>query len=134
MADLTIEPITREWYRSVGDGKFKGMRCKKCGHVEFPPVPVCNECGSYDTEWFEMSGKGTLVSCSVDTMPRVGFEQWGPLVSGFVHFDEGPDFVLWVVELSEEEKEGLFDMLPAPVEVTFLDHGEYRYPAVRLAK
>ena len=134
MSELTIEPITRNWYRAADDHKLMGRVCKKCGHVEFPPVPICNECGSLKTEWVELSGKGTLMSCSVDVMPRVGFESWGPLVSGFVHFEEGPDFVLWVVDLTEEEKEGLFDALPVPVEVTFLDHGSYRYPAVRIAK
>ena len=134
MGNLMVEPITKKWYEACDEGRLMGMRCKACGHVEFPPVPICNECGSLETEWFEMGGKGTLVSCSVDIMPRTGFEQWGPLVSGFVHFDEGADFVLWVVGLTDDEKEGLFDALPVPVEVTFVDHGDYRYPAVRLAR
>ena len=33
-----IEQVTRE-------KKLKGSKCKLCGTVNFPPVPVCGKCG-----------------------------------------------------------------------------------------
>jgi uncharacterized OB-fold protein len=56
-------------------GKVMGTRCKKCGTMHFPPVADCAECLSSDVEWFEVTGKGKLVSFSKLTYGPVGFEE-----------------------------------------------------------
>ena len=56
-------------------GKVMGTRCKTCGTMHFPPVADCAECLSSDVEWFEVTGKGKLVSFSKLTYGPVGFEE-----------------------------------------------------------
>lgn len=45
-------------------GKVMGTRCKDCGMMFFPPRADCYKCLAGNMEWFEVSGKGKLVSYS----------------------------------------------------------------------
>jgi uncharacterized OB-fold protein len=54
-------------------GKVKGTRCKDCGLVFFPPRADCHRCLAANMEWFEVSGKGKLVSYSSLAFAPVGF-------------------------------------------------------------
>ena len=56
------------------DGKVMGTRCKSCGLVFFPPRSDCYQCLSSDVEWFEVAGKGKLVTYSRLQYAPVGFE------------------------------------------------------------
>ena len=55
-------------------GKVMGTRCQDCGTVFFPPRADCYSCFSSSVEWFEVSGKGKLVSYSKLKYGPVGFE------------------------------------------------------------
>jgi hypothetical protein len=46
------------------DGKVMGTRCKDCGLTFFPPRADCYNCLAGNMEWFQVSGKGKLVSYS----------------------------------------------------------------------
>lgn len=55
------------------EGKVKGTRCKNCGQVFFPPRADCFKCPSGEVEWFEVQGKGKLVTYSKLEYAPVGF-------------------------------------------------------------
>ncbi|MFQ6071064.1 MAG: Zn-ribbon domain-containing OB-fold protein [Candidatus Aminicenantales bacterium] len=55
-------------------GKVMGTRCQKCGQVFFPPRADCYRCLSSEVEWFEVSGKGKLISYSKLKYAPSGFE------------------------------------------------------------
>ena len=57
-----MEPIVKKWYDGLNEGKLLGLKCKRCGTVEFPPFPVCNTCSCTDLEWIEISGEGMMDS------------------------------------------------------------------------
>ena len=54
-------------------GKIMGTRCKECGAVFFPPRADCYNCFSSDMEWFEVSGKGKLMTYSTLEFAPMGF-------------------------------------------------------------
>lgn len=54
-------------------GKVMGTRCKDCGLTFFPPRADCHKCLKSNVEWFEVSGKGKLVSYSKLEYAPVGF-------------------------------------------------------------
>ena len=58
---IKLERVVKTYYETLEQGKVLGRKCPKCGNVEWPPVYACNACGSYETEWCEMSGKGVIV-------------------------------------------------------------------------
>ncbi len=55
---IKLEKVAQKFYDGLEEGKFLGRKCPQCGAVEFPPVYACNTCGSLETEWVEVSGKG----------------------------------------------------------------------------
>ena len=59
---IKLEKVVEQFYQNLEEGKIMGRKCPKCGHVEFPPVYACNECGSLETEWYEISGKAKMHS------------------------------------------------------------------------
>lgn len=64
-----MEPIVKTYYDALEEGRILGRKCKKCGHIEFPPYLCCNECGCLDTEWIEMNDvQGTVKQ----VLPTIG--------------------------------------------------------------
>jgi uncharacterized OB-fold protein len=55
-------------------GKVSGSKCKGCGKIYFPPQADCNNCFGKDMEWFDASGKGSLLTYSKLEYAPVGFE------------------------------------------------------------
>ena len=56
------DPNLKPYWDYARQGKLAAQRCADCGHVHFPPGPVCPECLSTRQEWFATSGRGTLFS------------------------------------------------------------------------
>ena len=54
-------------------GKVMGTQCRKCGRLFFPPRADCCSCLSNDVEWFEVAGKGKLVTYSTLKFAPIGF-------------------------------------------------------------
>ncbi|MEY2375412.1 zinc ribbon domain-containing protein [Lentilactobacillus buchneri] len=45
-----LRPILKTYYDSLEDGKVLGMKCQDCGKVVWPPLPTCQDCGSYNLD------------------------------------------------------------------------------------
>jgi hypothetical protein len=56
------------------EGKVMGTRCQDCGQAFFPPRADCYKCLSSNMEWFEVKGKGRLISYSQLKYAPVGFD------------------------------------------------------------
>lgn len=112
-----MEPYIYNWYEYLKKGKLMGTRCKKCGCYEFPPLPICNECGSTDVEWVEMSGKAKMLNAGYSPMGIYPLTD-DPKVCIGVQMEEGPMFKSWLTgvkkpgKLSQELQE-----TPMPIDV-----------------
>ena len=73
---VTFTAITKtnDFVDFLESGQVMGTRCKSCGLVFFPPRADCYQCLSSGMEWFEVSGKGRLVTYSKLQYAPVGFE------------------------------------------------------------
>ena len=58
-------PETQAYWDGVADGKLRLQRCTACGKVRHYPQLVCARCYSFDVEWVEASGHGTVHSWTV---------------------------------------------------------------------
>lgn len=128
-----MEPYSKEWYDYLAQGKLMGVRCTECGAVEFPPVPICNTCGSPEVEWVEMSGRAKVVSFSYSYMGVPPFVQ-DPVMNVHVIMEEGPEFASWIPNMGPEGQDELLDALPLDVttEIIKLDDGVW-WPVFHLA-
>jgi acetyl-CoA acetyltransferase/uncharacterized OB-fold protein len=84
-----LEPETERFWRACREGRLEIVRCRDCGWWVHPPRPVCPRCHERDVGWEQASGRGTIVSFTVNHQP------WFP----------GMDvpYVIALVELAEQE-------------------------------
>jgi acetyl-CoA acetyltransferase/uncharacterized OB-fold protein len=80
-----------EYHWTAGrDGVLRVQRSARCGALLFPPVPVCPHCGSTEIEVVEVSGRGTIVGCTVNE------HQWFPTMP--------TPYVIAIVALEEDDR------------------------------
>jgi uncharacterized OB-fold protein len=50
-----------EFYDNLKAGRFTTTKCKKCGHVAYPPRVLCPECYSEELEYIDLPEKGKVI-------------------------------------------------------------------------
>jgi uncharacterized OB-fold protein len=72
-----------------GDVSLLGVRCRRCGHYQFPASTTCSACSADDVEPVRLSSAGTLWGwTTVHTAPP-GYEGPVPFGFGVVELPEG---------------------------------------------
>lgn len=99
-ADALEEPF----WRSIREGKLRLQRCVRCGCFRHPPQPICARCSSFDDEWVEASGEGTLYTFTIVHHPvHPAMESWVPYATGLVELAEGVRMVSLIQGLPLDE-------------------------------
>ena len=94
---------TNDFIGYLENGKVMGTQCKDCGTIFFPPRADCHQCLSSDMEWFEVSGKGKLVTYSKLEYAPVGFEDDVPYYIALLDYGNYKIFGRISSDLPEEE-------------------------------
>ena len=120
---IKLEKVVETFYLKLEEGKIMGRRCPKCGNVEFPPVYACNKCGSYETEWYEISGKAKLHSivlpAALSTKPE--YKKMGKFAYGEVELEEGTRLNAVVKGVSRKNRAELSEKLPVDCHAAIID-------------
>jgi uncharacterized OB-fold protein len=112
-----------QFYENLKQKRFTTTKCKKCGHVPFPPRVICPQCNSDDLEWVDLPTRGKVlyVTEEVAGVP-LGFES--PLIHALVDLGGGRTLLTRIVNCKEGQlKEGdevqlaVFDIPPMRIEV-----------------
>jgi uncharacterized OB-fold protein len=106
--------VTRHWREFSSHYRLEGSRCTDCETVAFPPRDVCRECGSTETEGYELDGEGELRSYTEVTSPPTGHEDQTPYYLAMVELDEGP---IVTGQLTDTEVDGFEPEIGARVEL-----------------
>lgn len=89
---MKYEPIAKHYYEGLDEGKFLGLKCPECGHIEFPPYPACNNCGHIGNEWVDLKEADVVIHeiYSISPMMTIGdFMPYAPLFSCEASIEEG---------------------------------------------
>ena len=120
---IKLEKVVEKFYLALEEGKILGRKCPKCGNVEFPPVYACNECGNYETEWYEISGKAKLHSivlpAALSYKPE--YKKMKKYAYGEVELEEGTRLNAVVRGISKKNRAELTAKLPLDVHATIID-------------
>ena len=111
------DDASQEYWQGCRDGELRIQRCRPCGHLRFPPRPMCPRCQSFECVWVPVSGRGTVYSWVVAHPPLLpAFADLAPLVVLLVELEEGQDLRIVGNLLGEGSEEIAIGM---PVEVDF---------------
>jgi len=119
-----VTPETEHFWRGGSRGELVFLRCASCAYYIHPPSPVCPNCLGRDQKPEAVSGRGTVVTFTVN------HQVWNPLVAtpyviALVEIDEQPGLRLLtnIVECAPEDvKIGL------RVRATFLEKEDVFFP------
>jgi uncharacterized OB-fold protein len=111
------DDASQQYWQGCRDGELRMQRCTPCGHLRFPPRPMCPRCQSFECGWVPVSGRGTVYSWVVAHPPLLpAFVDLAPLVVLLVELEEGDDLRIVGNLLGEGPEEIAIGM---PVEVAF---------------
>ncbi len=86
----TQEPFTIEqFYKFLQQGKLMAGKCQKCGKINLPPRPLCDNCYSQQFRWINVSGKGRLLTYTVIYVAPQQFQAMTPYTEGIVELENG---------------------------------------------
>lgn len=82
---------TAPFWEHLRAHELRVQQCDGCGHLRFPPRPVCPACRSFDATWTPLSGRGRIWSHVVVHRPVLpAFEPHLPYPVVVVELDEAP--------------------------------------------
>ncbi len=75
------------FYDNMKQGRWTTTRCKKCGHISYPPGVACPNCWSDELEWVDLPKTATVVALT-ETLAGAptGFDS--PLIMAWLGFDK----------------------------------------------
>src|SRR5688572_2516663 len=85
-----VMPEAEFYWKSGADGVLRILRCDDCAQLVHPPKPVCHYCRSTNLAPTEVSGRATVVGCTVN------HQQWMPMFE--------PPYVVASVTLDEDPR------------------------------
>lgn len=127
---IKLEKVVQKYYDGLEDGKLLGRKCPACGAVEFPPVYACNTCGSLETDWVEISGKGVMKSivmpAALSSKPE--YTALGKFAYGEVEIAEGACFNAVVKGINKKKRKEIMEAgkLPVPVHAEIFQRDGYK--------
>lgn len=99
----TVTEETREFWEALTQSRFVLPRCTRCETWIWYPRQFCSGCGSLDTAWEEVSGRGRIYSFTVVRKSAVaGWSELVPYVIAYVELEEGPRVISNVVDCDPE--------------------------------
>lgn len=125
---IKLERLVKTYYDALEEGKILGRKCPVCGNVEWPPVYACNACGSYETEWYEMSGRGVMLELYMPTplSSKPAYKDLEPYAYGWVKTEEGPERNVMVLNVTRENEAWIRAHMPYPVHMEIVQRDGYK--------
>jgi len=121
---FTATTRVNDFIDSLEKGSVSGTRCKSCGRVFFPPRADCCGCLESSMEWFEVSGRGKLISYSKLGYAPSGFGDDLPYCIALLDYGDYKVFGRIAPDLSDEEIRVGMEM---KADVNKLPNGQLNY-------
>jgi uncharacterized OB-fold protein len=112
---VAAQPENRPFWAAAEQGQLLGKCCSDCTRHHWFPRVVCPFCGSGNTAWVPLSGRGRIHAFS--TLRRAD----PPYTVAYVELAEGPKMLTNLVDMTEDEMQ-----IGRPVLVVFRRTAEGR--------
>ena len=79
------------FWKAAAQGELRVQKCAGCHRLRFPPRPMCPRCQSTESDWAQVSDRGTIYSFVVPHPPLLAqFGELAPYNVILVSLDEDP--------------------------------------------
>lgn len=86
-----IDDDNRPYWEGLKARELRLPHCTSCGTIRFQPFRHCPKCGSEETAWTALSGRGRIWSrCAFHQVYFEGFRDEVPYNVAVVELEEGP--------------------------------------------
>jgi uncharacterized OB-fold protein len=117
---------TAPFWQAQNEHRLVFQKCSGCGHVRYIVSPICPECHTFEHEWLESSGHGTIYSfTTVRHQTHPAFAP--PYTVLLVEMEEGPRLV---AQLRAPEDTDV--KIGAAVHIEWEDHPKQSLPVFEL--
>lgn len=129
---MTFEPIVKTYYDALEDGKIMAKKCRHCGKITYPPMPVCQECSKTDLEWVELEKEAELLHVGpiADFFVWEKMRQYAPVGWGEIRISGGSDMSAVVVGISDYEE--VNKRLPLKVKAEIIQDNDFKTVVYRI--
>lgn len=118
-------PDTRPYFEAAARGELSIPRCDSCDTLFFYPRSWCPSCSSDRITWVTCSGRATLHSYVITSIPAQGFDGEVPYAIALVELEEGPRLMANVMGVPQDPEHLVLDM---PLRVVFEERGDVTIP------
>ena len=91
-------PDDAPFWEAAAQGRLVLPRCRGCSIFIWYPRHFCSECNSFDVDWVDASGRGTVYSFTVNHRGGGPWAEVGPFVIAYVELEEGPRIMTNIVD------------------------------------
>jgi uncharacterized protein len=114
-----VTPETKPFWDATAEAQLVLATCRGCDTVLWYPKAFCSACGTFDVEWVEASGRGTIYTFTITRRGIGSYADAGPYVMAYVELAEGPRLITNIVDCDPETLE-----IGQEVEVVFHPTGQ----------
>jgi uncharacterized OB-fold protein len=89
--EMPLPAASREslpWWQAAAEHRLVVQHCTGCGQLRHPPGPLCPACRSFESDWLELPGTGTVYTYTVVRQQFLPAEV--PYVVVAVDLDDAP--------------------------------------------
>jgi uncharacterized OB-fold protein len=118
--DPIVSDEAAPYWEATREHRLVLPRCRACATFIWYPRGFCPACASFDIDWVEVDGTGTVYSFSIPRRGQGAYREAAPYVLAYVELDvpggDGPRMITNVVDCDPESV-----AIGDPVEVVFHD-------------
>jgi uncharacterized protein len=97
-----VNTETKPFWDATTEGRLLLARCRACSTVIWYPRAFCPVCQSFDIEWIQASGRGTIYSYTVNRRGQGDYRDL-TYVLAYVELAEGPRMLTNIVDCDPEQ-------------------------------
>jgi hypothetical protein len=93
--ELPTEKL-REFWDGLEKGKVYASKCKKCGHITFPPTADCSNCFNQEMEWVDIQGEGEIETFTHIVIRPPSFQNHPTYTVAVARMNAGVKVLAWL--------------------------------------
>jgi len=90
------DEVSQGFWDACNEGRLVVQSCNSCSWLQHPPRPECYNCGSTDSAWREMSGRGKIHGyCTMYDSRIRALQEHQPFIIAVIELEDAPEIKMF---------------------------------------